>query len=31
MIAATEWGWNAWAWLVIPLAIYGLTSLTLCA
>ena len=31
MIAATEWGWNAWAWLVIPLAIYGLTSLTLFA
>lgn len=31
MIASTEWGWNAWAWLVIPLAIYGLTSLTLFA
>ena len=31
MIAATEWGWNAWAWLVIPLAVYGLTSLTLFA
>jgi hypothetical protein len=31
MIAATEWGWDAWAWLVIPLAIYGLTSLTLFA
>lgn len=31
MIAATEWGWNAWAWLVVPLAIYGLTSLTLFA
>jgi hypothetical protein len=31
MIAATEWGWSAWAWLVIPLAIYGLTSLTLFA
>ena len=30
MIAA-EWGWDAWAWLVIPLAIYGLTSLTLFA
>ncbi|HEV2759453.1 MAG TPA: hypothetical protein VGV86_07800 [Acidimicrobiales bacterium] len=31
MIAAAEWGWDAWAWLVIPLAIYGLTSLTLFA
>jgi hypothetical protein len=31
MIASTEWGWSAWAWLVIPLAIYGLTSLTLFA
>jgi hypothetical protein len=31
MIAATEWGWNAWAWLVIPLASYGLVSLTLFA
>src|SRR5215207_1908626 len=31
MIAATEWGWNAWAWLVIPLATYGLVSLTLFA
>lgn len=31
MIASTEWGWNAWAWLVIPLAVYGLTSLTLFA
>jgi hypothetical protein len=30
MIAA-EWGWNAWAWLVIPLASYGLVSLTLFA
>ncbi|HVL06591.1 MAG TPA: hypothetical protein VM388_11415 [Acidimicrobiales bacterium] len=30
MIAA-EWGWSAWAWLVIPLAVYGLTSLTLFA
>ena len=28
---ADQWGWNAWAWLVIPLAIYGLTSLTLFA
>jgi hypothetical protein len=31
MIAATEWGWDAWAWLVIPLASYGLVSLTLFA
>ena len=31
MIAVTEWGWDAWAWLVVPLAIYGLTSLTLFA
>src|SRR5215210_5185635 len=31
MIAAGQWGWSAWAWLVIPLAIYGLTSLTLFA
>ncbi len=31
MIAATEWGWSAWAWLVIPLASYGLVSLTLFA
>ena len=31
MIAATEWGWDAWAWLVMPLAVYGLTSLTLFA
>ncbi|MDQ4069738.1 MAG: hypothetical protein M3203_09775 [Actinomycetota bacterium] len=31
MIAATEWGWSAWAWLVIPLASYGLISLTLFA
>jgi hypothetical protein len=30
MIAA-QWGWDAWAWLVIPLAVYGLTSLTLFA
>jgi hypothetical protein len=30
MIAA-EWGWNAWAWLIIPLASYGLISLTLFA
>jgi hypothetical protein len=30
MIAA-EWGWSAWAWLVIPLASYGLVSLTLFA
>ncbi|MGI8806448.1 MAG: hypothetical protein ACR2KK_01080 [Acidimicrobiales bacterium] len=28
---AAEWGWSAWAWLVIPLAVYGLTSLTLFA
>ncbi|MGI8983624.1 MAG: hypothetical protein ACR2HM_03685 [Acidimicrobiales bacterium] len=28
---AAEWGWSAWAWLVIPLSIYGLTSLTLFA
>jgi len=26
-----QWGWSAWAWLVLPLAIYGLTSLTLFA
>ena len=26
-----HWGWSAWAWLVLPLAIYGLTSLTLFA
>ncbi|HJV08730.1 MAG TPA: hypothetical protein VJ653_03590, partial [Acidimicrobiales bacterium] len=31
MIAQSQWGWSAWAWLVIPLAIYGLTSLTLFA
>src|SRR5215213_5981032 len=31
MIAAAEWGWSAWAWLIIPLAVYGLTSLTLFA
>ena len=31
MTAATEWGWSAWAWLVIPLAVYGLCSLTLFA
>jgi hypothetical protein len=31
MIAASVWGWDAWAWLVIPLAIYCLTSLTLFA
>ena len=31
MIAATEWGWDAWAWLVIPLASYCLVSLTLFA
>ncbi len=31
MIAATQWGWDAWAWLVIPLASYGLVSLTLFA
>ena len=30
MIAA-EWGWSAWAWLVVPLASYGLVSLTLFA
>ncbi|MDQ4091821.1 MAG: hypothetical protein M3163_16220, partial [Actinomycetota bacterium] len=30
MIAA-EWGWSSWAWLVIPLASYGLVSLTLFA
>jgi hypothetical protein len=28
---ATQWGWSAWAWLVIPLASYGLVSLTLFA
>ncbi|HWI02447.1 MAG TPA: hypothetical protein VNT52_01220 [Acidimicrobiales bacterium] len=26
-----QWGWSAWAWLVIPLAIYGLTCLVLFA
>ena len=31
MVAATQWGWGAWAWLVIPLASYGLISLTLFA
>ncbi len=31
MLAATEWGWGAWAWLVLPLASYGLISLTLFA
>ena len=31
MIAASEWGWSAWAWLVLPLASYGLISLTLFA
>jgi hypothetical protein len=31
MIAAGQWGWSAWAWLVIPLASYGLVSLTLFA
>lgn len=31
MLAATEWGWDAWAWLVLPLASYGLISLTLFA
>ncbi|MDQ2826846.1 MAG: hypothetical protein M3Y04_07800, partial [Actinomycetota bacterium] len=28
---ARAWGWGAWAWLVVPLAIYGLASLTLFA
>ena len=26
-----EWGWEAWAWLVIPLTVYCLASLTLFA
>ncbi len=29
MIAAAEWGWTAWAWLVVPLASYCIVSLTL--
>ncbi len=28
---ARAWGWGAWAWLVVPLAIYGLASLALFA
>jgi hypothetical protein len=31
MLAQSSWGWSAWAWLVIPLASYGLISLTLFA
>ncbi|HEX3622510.1 MAG TPA: hypothetical protein VHT97_09355 [Acidimicrobiales bacterium] len=31
MVAQASWGWAAWAWLVIPLASYGLISLTLFA
>ena len=33
VLAATQtaWGWGAWAWLVLPLASYGLISLTLFA
>jgi hypothetical protein len=31
MLAQSSWGWAAWAWLVIPLASYGLISLTLFA
>ncbi len=26
MLAAAQWGWSAWAWLVIPLAVYGLLT-----
>jgi hypothetical protein len=29
--AGGEWGWGAWAWLVLPLASYALVSLTLFA
>jgi len=28
---ARAWGWGAWGWLVVPLAVYGLCSLTLFA
>jgi hypothetical protein len=31
LLAQTTWGWSAWAWLVLPLASYGLISLTLFA
>lgn len=31
LVLAADWGWSAWAWLVIPLASYGLISLTLFA
>ncbi len=31
MIAAGQWGWSAWAWLVIPITSYCLISLTLFA
>ncbi len=31
VLAQSSWGWSAWAWLVIPLASYGLISLTLFA
>jgi hypothetical protein len=30
-LAQSSWGWAAWAWLVLPLASYGLISLTLFA
>ena len=30
-LAQSAWGWGAWAWLVLPLASYGLISLTLFA
>jgi hypothetical protein len=31
IVATTTWGWGAWAWLMVPLAVYAVISLLLFA